>query len=54
MQVTEAVQANGEADSTFVQNFCDLSATQADNALQLSADLGLQLQTKAGRPLYSA
>ena len=48
MQVTEAVQANGDADSTFVQNFCDLSATQADNALQLSADLGL-LQLNAGK-----
>lgn len=48
MQVTEAVQANGEADSTFVQNFCDLSATQADNALQLSVDLGL-LQLNAGK-----
>ena len=47
MQVTEAVQANGDADSTFVQNFCDLSATQADNALQLSADLGvLQLNAE--------
>lgn len=41
MQVTEAVQANGEADSMFVQNFCDLSTTQADNALQLAVDLGL-------------
>lgn len=48
MQVTEAVQANGKADSTFVQNFCDLSATQADNALQLSADLGL-LQLDVGK-----
>ena len=48
MQVTEAVQANGEADSTFVQNFCDLSATQADNALKLAADLGL-LQLDAGK-----
>ena len=47
MQVTEAVQANGKADSTFVQNFCDLSATQADNALQLATDLGV-LKLNAG------
>jgi len=48
MQVTEAVQANGKADSTFVQNFCDLSATQADNALQLATDLGV-LKLIAGK-----
>ncbi|MDT8304243.1 MAG: hypothetical protein RQ760_22355 [Sedimentisphaerales bacterium] len=57
MQVTEAVQANGKADSTFVQNFCDLSATQADNALQLAADLGvLKLNTgkyTSANPLVS-
>ncbi len=46
MQVTEAVQANGEADSSFVQNFCDLSSIQAENALLLAADLGL-LQVNA-------
>jgi hypothetical protein len=48
IQVTEAVQANGEADSSFVQNFCDLSTTQADNALQLAVDLGL-LQFAGGK-----
>lgn len=48
MQVTEAVQANGKADSSFVQSFCDLSATQADNALQLAVDLGL-LQFNTGK-----
>ena len=47
MQVTEAVLANGEADSSFVQSFCDLSSTQAKNALHLAADLGL-LQESAG------
>jgi hypothetical protein len=41
MQVTEAIQSNGKADSIFVQNFCDLSATQAKNALELATDLGL-------------
>lgn len=48
MQVTEAVQANGAASSMFVQNFCDLSATQADNALLLALDLGL-LKLYAGK-----
>ena len=48
MQVTEAVQANGIADSSFVQSFCDLSSAQADNALQLAVDLGL-LQVKSGK-----
>ncbi len=43
MQVTEAVQANGKADSMFVESFCDLSPIQANNALQLAADLGLQV-----------
>jgi hypothetical protein len=48
MLVTEAVQANGDADSVFVQTFCDLSSQQADNALQLATDLGLLAQN-AGR-----
>jgi hypothetical protein len=41
MQVTEAVHANGKADSIFVQSFCDLSDAMATNALQSAADLGL-------------
>jgi hypothetical protein len=57
MQVTEAIQANGTADSAFVQNFCDLSATQADNALKLATDLGLLLQNagkyKLSNPIVS-
>jgi hypothetical protein len=48
MQVTEAIQAAGEADSTFVQSFCDLSASQADKALELAADLGL-VKLNAGK-----
>jgi hypothetical protein len=48
MQVTEAVQANGKADLSFVQSFCDLSSIQAENALQLAVDLGL-LREDAGQ-----
>jgi len=40
MQVTEAVQAIGKADETFVQVFCDLSQAQVHNALQLAVDIG--------------
>ena len=57
MQVTEAVQANGEADSIFVLNFCDLSEDQAKNALQLAEDLGLLMiiggKYKSANPLVA-
>jgi len=41
IQAVEAVQARDQATQEFVENFCDLSHTQAENALKLALDLGL-------------
>jgi hypothetical protein len=41
VQVVEAVEAFRQATSQEVQDFCDLSQGQADNALTLAEDLGL-------------
>lgn len=47
VQVVAAVQASGTADSALVQSFCDLSQTQADDALALAVDLGFLKLTAA-------
>lgn len=41
VQVVAAIQAAKSANSTLVQSFCDLSKSQADDALALACDLGL-------------
>jgi len=44
MQVVGAVHASKKASPDFVENFCDLSHSQAENALKLALDLGLVQQ----------
>ncbi|WP_447928710.1 hypothetical protein [Vreelandella sp. EE27] len=41
VQVAEAVCIKQGCDSQFVQDFCDLSGSQANAALELAADIGL-------------
>ena len=40
VQVAEAIFFNSECELQFVQEFCDLSSTQATNALALAVDVG--------------
>lgn len=45
VQVAEAVCIKQGCDSQFVQEFCDLSSSQADAALELAADIGLVVKS---------
>ncbi len=41
IQVSEAVSVNKKCDKLFVANFCDLSSSQAQSAIELAVDIGL-------------